>query len=346
MVDTEAITFMEPSDERWLALVKQSGKANIFHHPAWLGLLADCYNYVPFIVIGLDADKELCSGLPMAQVNSLLTGQRLVSLPFTDHCVPIYRDDRALDELTSNLLLLYREKRVPVMEIRAQLPSHPSFIRYSDHVLHTLDLDRDVDSVFRQLHNMHKRNIKKATKEGVQVISGTTADDLEDFYKLHLQTRRRQGVPVQPRKFFDLLLENIIGKGLGFILLAYADDEFVAGGVFLHWQDTLTYKYGASADVGRNLRANNLIMWTAIRWGCENGYRVFDMGKTDLENSGLREFKTRWGANEEPLVYSLLSERQPRETESNLQVFMQSIIRNSPTWVCRATGELLYRHYG
>ncbi len=346
MAEPGSIAVLEPTDERWLAFVEQSGKANIFHHPAWSGLLADCYNYAPFVVISLDADSDISAGLPMAQVNSLLTGQRLVSLPFTDHCSPIYRDDHALDELTNKLILLYGKKGVSAMEIRAKLPVQPSIQRYSDHVLHTMDLDSDVDSVFSRLHSMHKRNIKKATKEGVQVMSGTTTVDIEAFYKIHLQTRRRQGVPIQPRKFFDLLLENIIEKGLGFIMLAYADDECVAGGIFLHWQGTLTYKYGASADVGRNLRANNLLMWTAIRWGCENGYRVFDMGKTDLENSGLREFKSRWGASEESLVYSLLSERQPRETESKLQVFMQSIIRNSPTWVCRVTGELLYRHYG
>lgn len=346
MVVSETLTLLDIQDKGWATFVTQSAKANIFHHPEWSQLLADCYNYKPFVVIDLDEDGEICAGLPMAQVNSLVTGQRLVSLPFSDHCAPIYRDYDAFAELTNNLVLLYQDRGIPTMEMRAEFPAHPSIQRYSHHVIHTICLDHDADSMFSRLHSMHKRNIKKAKKDGVRVVRGATDNDLDVFYNLHLQTRRRQGFPVQPRKFFDLLGRNIIDQGLGFVLLAYIGDECIAGGVFLHWQHTLTYKYGASNEVGRNLRANNLLMWTAIRWGCENGYRVFDMGKTDIENTGLRQFKSRWGAVEEPLVYSILSGRLHLQTNGKLQGIMQTVIRNSPSWVCRATGELLYRHYG
>ena len=89
-------------------------------------------------------------------------------------------------------------------------------------------------------------------------------------------------------RFFDLLASGLIEQGLGFVLLAYKDDECLAAAVFLHWQRTLTYKYGASVADGLKLRPNNLLFWTAIRWGCENGYTVLNMGKTDLANTGLR----------------------------------------------------------
>jgi CelD/BcsL family acetyltransferase involved in cellulose biosynthesis len=343
--ESRSPVLLEAADERWITFLTQSGKANIFHHPAWSQLLADSYNYKTFVVVDLDQDGEICAGLPMAQVKSLLTGQRLVSLPFSDHCAPIYQDDNALAELTDDLVVLCQEDGIPMMELRAKFLTHPSIQRYSHHVLHTICLEHDVDSVFSRLHSMHKRNIKKAKKGGIRVIEGTTDNELEVFYNLHLQTRRRQGVPIQPRKFFELLVRNILDQGLGFVLLAYTGDECVAGGVFLHWQHTLTYKYGASNELGRNLRANNLLMWFAIRWGCENGYQVFDMGKTDQANTGLRQFKSRWGAVEESLVYSILSERPHLQTEGKLQGVMQTVIRNSPSWVCRVTGELLYRHY-
>ena len=94
------------------------------------------------------------------------------------------------------------------------------------------------------------------------------------------------------------------------------------------------------------MRPNNLLFWTAIRWGCENGDTLFDIGKTDLANTGLREFKSGWGAKEMPLAYSTLSPEPPRSITGKLMPILQKVIRNSPLWVCRAMGELLYKHFG
>ena len=143
-----------------------------------------------------------------------------------------------------------------------------------------------------------------------------------------------------------MLGSALIEKGLGFVLLAYKDDECLAAAIFLHWHRTLTYKYGASAIDGLNLRPNNLLFWTAIRWGCENGYTLFDMGKTDLANTGLRAFKSGWGANEMPLTYSTLPAEPPRSMTGKLMPVMQTVICHSPAWVCRLAGELLYKHFG
>jgi lipid II:glycine glycyltransferase (peptidoglycan interpeptide bridge formation enzyme) len=143
-----------------------------------------------------------------------------------------------------------------------------------------------------------------------------------------------------------MLKRDLFDQGLGFILVALKNDEFLAAAVFLHWQHTLTYKYGASAVDSLSLRPNNLLFWTAIQWGCENGYTVFDMGKTDLANTGLREFKSGWGAREMPLTYSILAAEPSHAWTGKLMPIMKIIIRNSPLFVCQAIGELLYKYFG
>jgi lipid II:glycine glycyltransferase (peptidoglycan interpeptide bridge formation enzyme) len=163
---------------------------------------------------------------------------------------------------------------------------------------------------------------------------------------MQLATRRRKGLPVQPRKFFELLQEYVLAKGLGFVLLAYKDQECLAGGLFLHWQRTLTYKYAASSGEEQQYRPNNLLTWTAIRWGCENGYQLFDLGRTELDNAGLRRFKKGWGALEESLTYSTMSSRPLKQSTRKLEQLLHSVIQHSPPWVCRISGELLYRHVG
>jgi len=106
-----------------------------------------------------------------------------------------------------------------VASFRPNLPSQSS----SQHVLHTLPLCPDSDLVASRFHSTHRRNIKVAQKRGVHIERGEKLEHLEAFYRLHLQTRRRQGIPIQPWRLFDMLGSALIVKGLGFVLLAYKD---------------------------------------------------------------------------------------------------------------------------
>jgi hypothetical protein len=82
-----------------------------------------------------------------------------------------------------------------------------------------------------------------------------------------------------------------------------------------------------------------------MRSACQEGYRWFDFGRTDLSDTGLRDFKAGWAAEEEPLVYSLLAKRAPAKKGSGHALAMaRAVLRRSPAWVCRASGELLYRY--
>ena len=340
------VDVLDLADTRWHNFAAEQSQAQIFHHPAWTQLMADCYGYRPFVLAVRDADGHIRAGIPMVEVPGLLRGRRWVALPFSDYCAPLTCSPDAQSTLINSLIQAYEAGNAPPIELRCELPPHTAVKSHSEHVLHTLTLDPDSSSVAGRFHSTHRRNIKVAQTRGVRIERGNEREHVEAFYRLHLETRRRQGVPIQPWRFFDLLWSKLIANGLGFVLLAYKDDECLAGAVFLHWQRTLTYKYGASAADGLNLRPNNLLFWTAIQWGCENGYSLFDMGKTDLANTGLRAFKSGWGADEMPLVYSSLPPQSSSSVTDRLMPIMQSAIQHSPAWVCRVTGELVYRYFG
>ena len=342
----ETLLLLDPFDERWTAFVASQPQANIFHHPAWSNLLAECYGYRPFVVALRDVEGTICAGLPMMEVNSRLTGRRWVSLPFTDYCVPLYREPASLICLADNLVHLSQGKGKPTIEVRWRFPTHPAIHSSSQYVLHTIRLSPDTEAVAKCFHSNHRRNIKAAQKRGVCIVWAQTREHLKVFYRLHVQTRRKQGVPVQPWRFFDILGSTLLEPGLGFVLLAYKDRECLAGAVFLKWRQTLTYKYGASCPDGLSLRPNHLLFGAAIHWGCTNGCTMLDMGRTDVANTGLREFKNRWGATEVLLTYSTLPAASRWRVPGRLMLGLQTVIRHSPLWVCRAVGTLFYRHFG
>jgi len=340
------IKFINPLDEEWESYVNSNDQATIFHHPSWIKTISHSYNYRPFAAVIIDADENIQAGIPFVEVNSMLTGKRWVSVSFSDHCTPLYNDQQALNTLILELGTMVSKGLVPKIELRWMVPDSLGDWSYSSQVLHTVPLSDDAAYVKKNIRKMHRRNIKTAQKRGVEIKRGTSEDFLDAFYSMHLETRKRHGIPIQPKKFFKLIHKNLLEPGLGFITLAFVDDEYIASAIYLHFKKTLVYKYGASKESGRNYRPNNLIFWDAIEWGINNGCTSLDLGKTGLENKGLRNFKDGWGAEEKELIYSVMPQAQENHGGGFLKTGMEKIISISPEWVCRATGEILYRHFG
>ncbi|MFH1927470.1 MAG: GNAT family N-acetyltransferase [Chloroflexota bacterium] len=346
MLDQNATKLlMVPSDERWVAFVHSVPDANIFHHPAWINLMAECYGYRPFVVAICDEKGEIKAGLPLMEVNSWLTGRRWIALPFTDHCSPLFHGDAPPRDLLEHLSELQREHDVPRVEIRSSIPYGHQVHKDMSQVLYVQDLSTDISAVHKDLHKNVRRSIVKAERQGVTVRWAESKRDLDIFYDLHCRTRHRQGVPVQPKRYFELFWERIIGAGLGFILLAYKDAVPIAGTVALTYKSTLMIKYTASDRDSWRLCPNHSLYWAVIRWGCEHGHTLLDWGRSRVCNTGLRDFKRRWGTRESILTYSVLSATPPGDVTDRLSRVMGAAIRHSPTWVCRVTGELFYRHF-
>jgi lipid II:glycine glycyltransferase (peptidoglycan interpeptide bridge formation enzyme) len=189
--------------------------------------------------------------------------------------------------------------------------------------------------------------VTKAQQRGdVEIRSATSEADIADvFYGLHLDTRRRLGVPVQPRRFFRMLWQRMLEPGFGNALLAYHEGIPIAGAVFLAWKKTVIYKFGASLQHFQPLRPNHLLLWSAIRDACTRGFTTFDFGRTDLDGNGLREFKLGWGTDEELLTFSTFGGRnKARRGSGGAGNALASVLRRSPPWLCRATGELFYKY--
>jgi CelD/BcsL family acetyltransferase involved in cellulose biosynthesis len=325
-------------DARWARLVERAPAAMIFHHPAWLGLVARQYRYPLDIVAVEGADGELRAGLPVARIDSRLTGRRLVALPFSDECPPLLADPEAGPELAEALRAHVDREALP-LELRGRLPELGG--REAELFwVHTIDLDGD-----ERPSSATRRNVNKARKAGVTVSLRTDRAALDAFYALHLATRRRQGVPTQPLSFIRRF-EELFAQGLGFVALAELDGATAAAAVFLGAGPTLTYKYGASDRAALHARPNNLLFAAAIEQARERGHRHLDLGRTDFDNDGLRRFKASWGAREERLAYTYLHRDPPEPGHSRAERALAAVITRAPPVAGRAIGAALYRHAG
>jgi CelD/BcsL family acetyltransferase involved in cellulose biosynthesis len=333
------------NDPRWLRLVERAPQASVFHHPAWIGLVERHYRYAMAAAALLDDAGEAVAGLPVALVASRLTGRRLVALPFSDACPPLVAPGApggARTLLAGAVDELRRSRGVPI-EVRGAFPElAPPVARF---LTHRLELAGGLGEVQRGYASQVRRNVRKAQRLGVEVRRHRDAAALEQFYALHLQTRRRLGVPTQP-KAFVLGLRALLEQGHGFVSIARLDGRAIAAAVFLHAGRTLTYKYGASDQSFQHARPNNLLFDDAIGWACEHGLRGLDFGRTDLGHEGLRAFKCSWGAAEQPLAHTYAGGPAPGPGPSRAERLLAPVIRRGPALTGRVIGEVLYRHAG
>lgn len=329
-----------------MTFLEQNPRANIFHHPAWSQLIAQCYHFRPRTFVLTSSQHDIVAGLPLMQLPNLISGVRWECLPFTDHCFPLFKNEANQKQLFNAILAGAREHRIDQVGFRGDAISDEKVYQSRQYSWHSLRLENDFPSVANRIHQMHKRNAITAEKRGVHISWGNTKNDIEAFYRLHLEERHRQGIPVQPKRFFYLIGELLFQTGLGSILFAIKEDKVIAGLLLLHYGQTLTYKFGASEKSSLVSRPNDLLFWTAIQWGCENHYRSFDMGRSDPDNLGLISFKQGWGAGEQTLNYYTTSPDLRARTPGNMSNTLRNVIRKSPPWVCRFIGELFYKYAG
>jgi len=338
-------TTLELADPRWADFVAGHPAATPFHHPDWGRLVAGCYGFRAFALAISDATGRIRAGLPVVEVRHLHGEPKWVSLPFTDYCPPLSTRQEE-PQLVCAIQRASRAAGVRRVEVRAPLEGASAPGRAA--LRHVLALDGDPARVYAGFHRSQvQRNIRRAEREGLTVRQAAHQQDLVGtFYQLHLRTRRRQGVPVQPRRFFRLLWESVISTGLGSLLIVEASARPVAAAVLLAWNGTVIYKFGASDASAWSLRPNHLLFWHAIRTACDQGYEWFDFGRTDIGQEGLRRFKLSWGAVEQPLIYGSLGGRtEPAQAKEGMGAqVLGPVIRHGPLLLCRAVGETLYRY--
>src|SRR6516225_1621655 len=91
------------TDTRWLALLRRHPLASVFHSSEWLTALQRTYHYEPVVVTTCPPESELTNGVVFCRIQSLFTGSRWVSLPFSDHCEPLAANTAELANLLGAL---------------------------------------------------------------------------------------------------------------------------------------------------------------------------------------------------------------------------------------------------
>lgn len=330
-----------------LDFVESHSDSTIYHTDEWRRVMQEAFGY-RFYPVVVDCGNGVSGFVPLFRVTSWLTGSRLVAVPFRDRGGPLFNDPTSLGMLIERCKDLMQSTNCSSVVLKTVEPlpldGVPNVEVRSPFLRSVLRLSSDVDEVWCRLNKSSARwGVKKATKLGVTARFGDGVADLERFYDLFFETRQRLGVPVFPFKLFRSIWMHMVPKFAQLIVAEYRG-KVVAGAFFFFYKRRVTYAYAASRDEYLKFQPYNLLLWDAIRCGCERGFSEFDFGTTHRLQTGLLRFKSGWGTEHFPtFIYCLGDAMRLESASKGMERKMWNFL---PKPLARKIGPWLTAHLG
>lgn len=319
------------TDPRWMSFVTAHPDGSIYHHPLWLGALEKEYeqNFVSLACV--DSSGEFRAILPLAYTRGLpfrlggsLAARRLSSLPRTPICGALSTDPEAGAAVIGAAVERIRQGPGTSLQLKVRETGLADLVVdlvdtawRQTYILNLPDRQENLRFGNSRNHARIKWSVNKAAKQGVQVRQADTLADLKAWYKIYLETMRRNVVPPRSYRFFKAIWDLLRPQGFMQLVLAERDGEkgrsLLAGAIFLMFGPTVYYAFNGARRESFSLRPNDIIQWHVIQNSCNAGFRSLDFGEVPDGNTQLAEFKSKWGA--EPV--RLRRYYYPPPTESN-----------------------------
>lgn len=142
---------------------------------------------------------------------------------------------------------------------------------------YVIDLTQSDEQLFKNMYPKTRYNIKLAQKKGVVVEERIDKQGFEIFLKLHLATTKRQNFFSHNEDYHRKVWQTLSQAGMARVLIGYYEQKPLSAWMLYNFKDTLYYPYGGSSSQHREVMANNIVVWEAIKLGQKLDLKKFDL---------------------------------------------------------------------
>jgi FemAB-related protein (PEP-CTERM system-associated) len=286
-------------DKSWDRFVERHAAPTVGHLSGWGRIVHRAYGHEPVYLTAEDGG-EIVGILPLVMIRSRLFGRRLVSMPFLDYGGVLAEPDRGAEvQLVDAALAVARELGAVTLGLRQFEPTPLPYPTAEDRVTMLLKLT-DEASVWKALPSERRNRVRKGDRSGL-TAHWCGAEALDEFYTVFAVNMRDLGSPVHGRAYFQAMLEELPGTARLLIVRGPAGRaqrstaHALGAAICLFFRDSIMVPWVSSLREAFALCPNFVLYWEVIRFGCRNGYRVLDLGRS-FRSAGTFEFKRQWGA--------------------------------------------------
>ena len=178
-----------------------------------------------------------------------------------------------------------------------------NIVTHSHKVRMLIELPESADDLMKSFKSKLRSQIKKPLKEGLKAKVGGL-ELINDFYEVFTVNMRDLGSPVHSKSLFGNVLEEF--KNHAKIIIVYKGLEPTACSLIVGFNDTLENPWASALRQFSRLSPNMLLYWTMLEYGCDNGFKYFNFGRS-TPGEGTYKFKEQWGAQPAPLHWHYIS---------------------------------------
>jgi FemAB-related protein (PEP-CTERM system-associated) len=352
--DRIMVDLLQPGEEiKWDAFAAAHPQGNVYHTLAWKAVEEEGLGHKAYCLRALDASGRVMGLLPLFLVKGLF-GRRLVSVPMRDRGGVLASNRQAASALVAKAIQLMRELNCKYLELRSLEELDPRVadehkLRCERYWMTTrIDLAPGVERLWKALdRNAIRWAIGKARREGVRIEIENTESGIDTFYEMFVRTRCSMGIPPFPKSLFESIWRHLIAQGKANLFIVLKDSQPINAMINMLSQDTFIPAYAAPQNRWRRYYPNEFIFWHTIEWAAENGFHYYDFGADSPRQTGLLQFKRKWGGLHQPMFYYYyLNDRNSLpnfDSSTPTYELMRKVWTLLPTPLCEPLGSWVTR---
>ncbi len=268
-----------------------------YHLAGWRRVIEEAFGHPTYYVAVKGQDGTVQGMVPLVLLASRGFGRFLVSLPFVNYGGLIADSQEGRSLLEAFTIDQAKALNADHVELRHQEATNTSWVSSERKVSMRLPLPTSYEQLVKEFPSKLRSQVRRAQKEGMLARVGGR-ECLDEFYAVFSRCMRDLGTPVYAKGFFAKILE-IFPKEARICVVSHGKTP-VAAGFLYGFRSALEIPWAASDKRFNKLAPNMLLYGTVLDYACQQGFQVFDFGRS-TPDSGTYRFKEQWGAQPKQL---------------------------------------------
>jgi FemAB-related protein (PEP-CTERM system-associated) len=329
----------------WDNFVTSHPHGSPFHLMAWQRMIQDTFGHRLLHIIARNSAGDFTGVLPLFLVRSRIFGHMLVSTPQASYGGILASSEAVAQAIFGRAREIAKDLNVQFLEFRnfRNVITDDSLLRKDLYVTFRQELRDDPEANMLAIPRKTRAEIREGIRN--QLEFKIDAIGPGDFFDVFSRSVRDLGTPVFPKRLF-VNGHQQFGSSCK-IFSVHWKGRLVSAVFTLFYKDEVVPCFGGSIREYNRLAVNNFMYWMLIKYGCENGYKIFDFGRSK-KGTGSFDFKKRWGMtmSELPYQYALVRQRSMPDTSPLNPKFALGveIWRRLPLPITRFMGPIISKH--
>ena len=189
-----------------------------------------------------------------------------------------------------------------------------------------IDLSLGAEALFKQFHDSRKNNIRTAMRKGIEISEVKSEKDLSEFWEVFCGWRESKRKQIQADvAFAEIKRTHELSANHRRFLARYQGRPVAASSFRFCPKGLFEYAGNCSLDEFTRFCPNDLLLWKAMEWACDQGFSKCSMG-------AAHPFLRKFGGMVEPICRYRWDRTflQRHELKENLRSFPRAVLQALP----------------